>query len=97
MTTIEWVQLISAATFPIALLVLLVNRLNYKRGIGWGSKGIGVRSIQFTAAAMVFPGVVILTTGKFIDGETSAALIGVLIGYLFANIGNFDKQRGESS
>lgn len=84
-TTIEWVQLISAATFPLALVVLLINRLHRK-------KSIGVRSIQFTAAAMVLPGVVILATGNFIEGETSAALIGALIGYLFANIGNFDKK-----
>lgn len=40
---------------------------------------------------MVIPGVVILATGGFIGGETSSALIGAFIGYLFANIRNFDK------
>ncbi len=82
--TIEWVQLASAAVFPLVIFAVIVNR--------WlTEKGIGVRVVQFSAAAMVIPGVVILATGGYIGGETSAALIGAFIGYLFANIGNFDK------
>jgi len=47
--------------------------------------------VQFVAAASFVPGVVILAIGDKIGGETSAALIGAFVGYLFANIGNFDK------
>lgn len=83
-TTIECVQLASAAVFPLTVVAVIINRLA-------SGKGIGVRVVQFTAAAMVIPGVVILATGGYIGGETSAALIGAFIGYLFANIGNFDK------
>ncbi|WP_374763393.1 hypothetical protein [Yunchengibacter salinarum] len=84
MTTIDCVQLASATVFPLVVVAVIINRLS-------SGKGIGVRVVQFTAAAMVIPGVVILATGGFIGGETSAALIGAFIGYLFANIGNFEK------
>ena len=51
-------------------------------------RGIGVRFVQSTLA---IPGVAILATDGYIGGETSAAIIGAFIGYLFANLGSFDK------
>lgn len=85
MEPIQCIQILSAAVFPLVVIAVAINRWRNK-------KGIGVRVVQFTAAAMVVPGVVILATGGWIGGETSAALIGAFIGYLFANIGNFDKK-----
>ena len=73
MSTVECVQVISAVCFPLTLIVLGINRWQLK-------KGIGVRSIQFIAAAMFFPAVIIMATTKVISGETGAALFGAFIG-----------------
>ena len=84
MTSSDFVQIISASVFPFVVIGLMINRWSLGRGIG-------VRSIQFVVAAMIVPAVVILAIRGLIGGETSAALIGAFIGYLFANVANFDK------
>jgi hypothetical protein len=84
MTAISWVQIIVSLAIPITLIVVWLNRVRT-------DKGIGVRTVQFVAAGMVMPAVIILALNDKIGGETSAALIGAFIGYLFANISNFDK------
>ncbi|WP_367715729.1 hypothetical protein AB2N04_16900 [Nitratireductor sp. GISD-1A_MAKvit] len=83
---IAWVQILSAIVFPLVILVVFLNRK-------YTQKGIGVRIVQFTAAAMFIPGIVILATGNYIGGETSAALVGAFIGYLFSNISAFDDKK----
>ncbi len=80
------VQLLCASVFPLAIVAVIINRLR-TRG------GIGVRVIQFTAASMTLPSILLLAMGDYIGAETSAALIGAFIGYLFANIGNFDSRQ----
>ena len=86
MTGIEIVQIISAAVFPIIIIAIVVNRICTK-------KGIGVRVVQFVAAGTLLPGIVILASMGKIGGETTAALIGTFVGYLFANIANFDERK----
>jgi len=71
-------------------VAVIINRLHYRRGIG-------VRIIQFTVASTTLPSIVLLVMGGLIQGETSAALIGAFIGYLFANIGNFDSRREKNN
>ena len=57
--------------------------------------GIGVRCIQFIAVTTITPAVIILALEKIIDGGVVAALFGALLGYLFVNISNFDKDKEE--
>lgn len=83
MTIVESIQLIAALVFPLALIVVWANRAHLK-------KGIGVRIVQFVAASMLVPGVIILALSDKIGGETSAALLGAFIGYLFSNIAKFE-------
>jgi xanthine/uracil permease len=78
------VQIIVSLAIPLSLVVVWANRAKTE-------KGIGVRTVQFVAAGTVMPTIIILALNGKIGGETSAALIGAFIGYLFANISNFDK------
>ena len=83
MTAGEWVQIICASAFPIAIVGLFIERR-------LAGRGIGVRAIQFIAASTFLPGVIILAINGKIDGATAAALVGAFVGYLFASITKFD-------
>lgn len=86
MTAREWVEIIAAATLPLAFVGLLINR--------WVSKkSLGVRAIQTLAVAMFMPTVVILALERVIDGAVVAALLGGAVGYLFAHISDYDRER----
>lgn len=86
MTPREWVELIAAASIPLAIIGLFVNR--------WQSgKSLGVRAIQTLSVAMFMPTVVVLAMEKVLDGAAVAALIGGVVGYLFANISDYDRSR----
>lgn len=85
MSAQEGVELIAAATLPLAVLAVVVDRWRTQ-------KGLGVRAIQFLAVASFVPGIVILGLEQIIDGSTVAALVGAFVGYLFSNIGEFDRR-----
>lgn len=76
---------ILASAIPLAVTGVLLQRLIEGRGIG-------VRAIQFVAATSISPIIAILALSNIIDGHTVSALFGALIGYLFANIGDFDNK-----
>lgn len=83
-----WVEIIAAGTIPLAVVSVFLNR--------WISgRGLGVRAIQMLAVAMFMPTVLVLALERIIDGAVVAALIGGAIGYLFSNIGEFDRSRAE--
>ena len=90
MTPREWVEVIAAASIPLAIIALFFNR--------WHSgKSLGVRAIQTLSVATFMPAVIVLAMEKIIDGAAVAALIGGVIGYLFANISDFDRNRSGGS
>lgn len=71
-----------AAVFAVPIL-LVVQRII-------SGKGIGVRAIQFVAVATVVPAVVVLAMQGLMQGETVAAILSGLIGYLLGNVSKFD-------
>lgn len=83
MTATDWIQLIAASAFPLAILGVIANRAQT-------GKGIGVRVIQFVVAATVVPGILILALRGLVGGEASVAVIASLVGFLFASIAKFD-------
>lgn len=85
MTARDWVELLAAGSIPLAILGLFFNRWHSK-------KSLGVRAIQTLAVAMFMPTVIILAMERIIDGAVVAALIGGVIGYLFANIADYDRR-----
>ncbi len=69
---------------PIAICVILYHRVKLKMGLG-------VRSLQFLAVAVVPPLILILALEAILKKGAIAAVIGALIGYLLSNIGEYDR------
>ena len=85
MTIRDWVELIAAGSIPLAVFAVFINR--------WHSgKSLGVRAIQMLAVAMFMPTIIVLSMEKALDGSAIAALIGAVVGYLFANISEYDRR-----
>jgi hypothetical protein len=83
------VEIVAAVTIPITVVAFVLHRIirDY---------GFGVRSIQFVAIG-IFPSVIIiLALEGILERSAVGALIGALVGYLFANIGEYDKNKKSS-
>jgi hypothetical protein len=87
---IEAILAASILLFPIALLI---HRSKVKKADG-SNFGFGVRMVQFVAAASLPPMLIILGLEGLLDRTAIATLLGVFVGYLFSNIGEFDRSRG---
>ena len=61
----------------IGLIVTLVKR----------DRGIGSRAIQFVGACLVIPAVVILALEDKVDKQNVGTVLGAIIGYVLAGIG----------
>ena len=80
MATIDIVELTASGIMALCLLLVIIERL-------WSGRGMGGGAIQFLVAGLVIPSILILALEEKIATETTAALIGALIGYLLAGIG----------
>ena len=80
------IELIAAVTIPVTLLAIMGERI-------WSKKGIGVRTIQFAAVTTFVPLILILALERILDGNVVSALVGAFVGYLFSNIGDFERAR----
>jgi hypothetical protein len=79
------VDILLASTFPLALIAVIWNRAQLKRGIA-------VRTIQFVGVALIVPAATILSLHGLLQGEAVAAIFGTTIGYLLASIMRFDER-----
>lgn len=68
---------------PLTLIGIIVHRIILR-------KGIGARSIQFLAVGFIFPTILILAEETILSAEATAALIGVLAGYLLSGIEKYE-------
>jgi len=84
------IELIAAATIPVAVVSIIINRTVR-------NKGLSVRAIQFLALSVILPLVLILALEGILERSAVGALIGALVGYLFSNIGKYDERGGGSS
>jgi len=50
-------------------------------------RGIGVRAIQFLTITLVLPSILILAMENVLSDQTTAALIGAIVGYVLSGIG----------
>jgi hypothetical protein len=82
-----WIELVLAMAVPVAIVAIITNRIMTK-------KGLSVRSIQFLGLAMLAPIVGVLALEGILERSAAGALIGAVLGYLFANIGEYDRRRG---
>jgi hypothetical protein len=83
----HWIELVASATIPISVIAVVVNRIMSERGLG-------VRAIQFLGLSVFSPIILILALEGILERSAAGALVGAVVGYLFANIGEYDKKRG---
>lgn len=83
-----------AVTILVMPLAVLIHRSAAKKADG-SHFGSGVRVIQLIGAGTLLPSIVILALEGLIDGAAVAALVGAFVGYLFSNIADFDRRRGQ--
>lgn len=60
-------------------------------------KGIGARVIQLLAVGLIIPTILILALEDKLASETTATIIGGLIGYLLSGIGDWKSSREENT
>lgn len=82
MTVQDNIQLIAMGTMLLAIILLFVERLK-------SGRGLGARTIQLTAVFLIVPMILVLAMQKILSSETTATLIGALIGYVFSGIGDY--------
>lgn len=70
----------------VGLIGVFVNRV--QSGEGGKAKGLGIRTLQHIALIFVAPTVLILALERSIDAEATTAILGALVGYVFASIEN---------
>ncbi|NBB96484.1 MAG: hypothetical protein GVY16_12205 [Planctomycetes bacterium] len=75
------VEIIAAAIMAVGLIALVHNRIKTK-------KGIGLRAIQFLCLVLVVPTILILGLQGIATAEVVAGLLGTIIGYVLAGIGD---------
>ncbi|MCP4318361.1 MAG: hypothetical protein GY789_20675 [Hyphomicrobiales bacterium] len=83
-----WIEVIAALTIPFCFGAVVVERI-------YNKKGLGLRSIQFLALGTVMPIVLILALESVLAGEAVAAIVGGVVGYLFASVGGPSKNNSD--
>lgn len=80
---LELIEIVLGAAIFVVPSLLVIQRMR-------SGKGIGVRAIQFVAVATVVPAVVLLAMQGLMQGETVAAILSGVTGYLLGNVSKFD-------
>lgn len=89
MNASDYIQLIAMGTMLLAVVLLFVERLK-------SGRGLGARTIQLTAVFLIIPMILVLALQKVLSSETTATLIGALIGYVLSGIGDFRSDKKDS-
>ena len=76
----QLIELIAASIMIVGVFGVFYDRIKHK-------KGIGVRVIQFLAVVFVVPAILILALERVLSTESTATLLGTIIGYVLSGIG----------
>lgn len=60
-------------------------------------RGIGVRVIQLATVLLVLPVILILALERILETQTTAALLGAVVGYVLSGIGKDEASRPKKS
>lgn len=74
------IEIVACLIMIGSIIGIFIDRWRTKRGIG-------VRVIQFVAVTLVLPIVLILALEGVLSGETTATLLGTVVGYILSGIG----------
>ena len=83
MSTREIIEIIVAATMPLGLAAVMWHRIST-------GMGLGVRVIQLVGIVLGLPAIVLLGLEGVLEGQTVAALVAGVLGYLLSGISQFD-------
>ena len=59
----------------------------------WNNRGIGIRAIQLLTVLLLLPTVLILALEGILTNQTTAMLLGVVLGYILSGIGKDEADR----
>lgn len=79
-----WVKVGIEAVACVVMLGGLWGIFSERKRTG---RGIGVRIIQFATVVLVLPTILILALQGVLETQTTAALIGAVVGYILSGIG----------
>lgn len=82
------IEIVACVIMVGGVVGVFIERLRTKRGIG-------VRVIQFLTVTLVLPSILILALEDVLSGQTTATLIGAIVGYILSGIGK-DEPNKES-
>ncbi len=70
----------------IAVLIMLVGVGGILYGVLKGTIAFSIRTIQFLAVAFALPTILILSFERGLGNESTAALLGTIVGYFLAGM-----------
>ena len=79
-------EIVACVIMVGGVIGVFVERLRTKRGIG-------VRVIQFMTVTLILPIILILALEGVLSGQTTATLIGAVVGYILSGIGKDEPNR----
>lgn len=74
------VEIVACIIMVGGVIGVFIERFRTKRGIG-------VRVIQFMTVTLVLPSILILALEEVLSGQTTATLLGAVVGYILSGIG----------
>ncbi len=80
------IEIVACLIMIFGLIGIFYERIKFQ-------KGIGVRIIQFLAVVLLLPIILILAMEKILDNQTTATLIGAIVGYILSGIGKDENQK----
>ena len=78
----------------VSLLIMVVGVAGIFIERIWRNRGIGVRVIQFLTVILVVPTILILSLEDVLNTQTTATLLGAVMGYILSGIGKDEKSSG---
>lgn len=74
------IEIVACVVMLLGVLGVFIERVRAKRRVG-------VWVIQFLAVTLALPSILLLALEDVLSGQTTAALIGVIVGYILSGIG----------
>jgi len=81
------IEIVACVIMVGGVVGVFIERMRTKRGIG-------VRVIQFLTVTLVLPSILILALENVLSGQTTATLIGAIVGYILSGIGKDEPNKG---
>lgn len=88
-----WVKVGIEVVASIIMIVGILSIFSERKRTG---RGIGVRIIQLATVVLVLPIILILALEDVLETQTTAALIGAVVGYILSGIGKDEPQRAKT-